>query len=384
MTGKEIAEIKKLIKKESNSSIRVCGCYVAGNEKQKLTYINDYLSNMPEEEQNKYAELLKKALSGSVGKTLHNLEFTREAEEENGQQRSLLVLRESELKNEETLDSFYDYVIDKFDYVGNYLILLMYDAYDVPVKTKDNIEMDDSTEVFKYIICCLCPVNLSKAGLSYHEENNSIESRTRDWVVEPPCVGFMFPAFNDRSTDIHSLLYYVKTTKEMYDEFITDGLGCGETIPADSQKEMFKGIIEQAIVNEPDYEVVNVVRDINENISEMLDNRNGDEPVILKKDDVKNLLQKSGIKDEDLEKIDRKFTEELGEDMEFNASDIQEKRQFQMKTNDVTINVKPENAGIVKIKMIEGRKCLVIPMDNNVEINGIMSMVKEELEKESE
>ena len=138
MISKEVLEIRKLIKKDSDSSIRVCGCYVAGNEKEKLTYINDYLSNMPDEEQNKYAELLKKTLSGSIGKNLHNLEFTKEAEEEDGQQRSLLALRAGELKSQEALDNFYDFVIDKFDYVGNYLILLMYDTYDVPTKGKDS------------------------------------------------------------------------------------------------------------------------------------------------------------------------------------------------------------------------------------------------------
>lgn len=382
MINKEIQEIKKLIKKETDSSIKVCGCYVAGNEKQKLTYINDYLSNMPEEEQNKYAELLKKTLSGTLGKNLYNLDFTREAEENGGQQSSLLALRAGELKNQEALDNFYDYVIDKFDYVGNYLILLMYDNYDVPVKTRDNIKMDDSSEVFQYIICCLCPVNLSKAGLSYHEEKNAIEPRNRDWVVDPPCMGFMFPSFNDRSTDIHSLLYYVKAPKDMYSNFITDGLGCTETIPAENQKQMFKDIVEHAIINQPDYEVVEVVRDINENLGEMIENNVKDTPVVLKKDDVKNLLLKSGVKEDDLEKIDRKFQEELGEDMEFIADNIQEKKKFEVKTNNVVINVKPENSNIVKIKMIEGRKCLVIPMDNNVEINGIMSMVREELEKD--
>lgn len=170
----------------------------------------------------------------------------------------------------------------------------------------------------------------------------------------------------------------------MYSEFITEALGCTETIPSADQKQMFKDIIEQAIVNQPDYEVVNVVRDINENLTEMIENHSGDEPVTLGKEEIKNLFQASGVKEEDLEKVDTRFADELGEDMRFNANDIQEKRKFEVKTNNVVINVKPEDSNIVKIKMIDGRKCLVIPMDNNVEINGIMSIIKEELEKNSE
>ncbi|MGN1319111.1 MAG: DUF4317 family protein, partial [Lachnospirales bacterium] len=295
-------------------------------------------------------------------------------------QKSLIALRDSELKNNEILEGYYDYIIEKFDFVGNYLILVMYDAYNVPVKTKDNLKMDDAVEVFRFTITCICPVNLSKPALSYHEDTNSIENRTRDWVVEPPCAGFMFPAFNDRSADVNSLLYYVKSAKDMHSNFIVDALGCEEAVPIEMQKQIFNDIIGDVVINQPDLEVVEVVRNVNENLREMIDNNTSDEPVILDKKDIKNILSQSGVKEEILEKVDEKFEKELGEDMTFNANDIQEKRKFEVKTNDVTINVKPENSAIVKIKMIDGMKCLVIPMDDSVEINGIISKVRAELE----
>lgn len=384
MINKEILEIRKLIKADANSSLRLCGCYVGGEEKTKLTYLNDYLTNMPESEQHKFVELIKKTLSGSIGKTLHNLSFDVKPGEESEQQASLLALLNTELKSNEALDAFYDHIIKSFEYIGNYLILAVYNTYDVPVKTTDNIKLDDSTEVFKYIICCVCPVNLSKAALSYHEDKNSIENRVRDWVVEAPCMGFMFPSFNDRSTDIHQLLYYVKNTNDMYSNFITEGLGCMETIPSDYQKRIFQDIIEDVVINQPDYEVVEVVRDINENLTEMIENNNCDEPVMLDKEAVKKLLKQSGVKENDLERVDKKFSEELDEKMVFNADSIQEKKRFEVKTNDVVIDVKPENSHIIKIKIIDGVKCLVIPMDNNVEINGIMSRIKEKLENMNE
>lgn len=384
MINKEILEIKKLIKADSNSSIRLCGCYVTGEDKNKVTYLSDYLSNMPDSEQHKFVEIIKKTLSGTLGKNLHNLEFTSEAEKEGESQEKLLKLLNSELKDKEMLEEFYDSIIANFDFIGNYLILIVYDVYDVPVKTKDNIKLDDSTEMFKYMICNICPVNLSKAALSYHEETNSIENRVRDWVVEPPCVGFMYPAFNERSTDIHNLLYYVKNTKEMHEEIIADILGCSETIPADHQKQIFQNIIENVVVNQPDYEVVDVVREINENISEIIENNTSEEPVTLGKEEIKELFQKSGIKEEDLSIIDEKFEKEIPENMVFDADSIQEKKKFEVKTNDVVINVKPEHSHIVKIKMVDGIKCLVIPMDTNVEINGIMSEIREKLDRGEE
>lgn len=382
MINKEILEIKKLLNKADDSSLKICGCYVAGEEKKKLTYVNDYISNMPDEEQHKYIEILRKTLSGSLGKNLFNLEFTQEAEAEEGQQNYILSLRESELKNSDILDNYYDYIIEKFNYVGNYFILIVYDVYDVPVKTKDNMKLDDSVDVFKFIISCICPVNLAKPGLSYHEETNSIENRTRDWVVDPPCVGFMFPAFNDRSADIHSLLYYAKSPGNMFADFIVDILGCNEAIPAMCQKQIFNDIIADVVVNQPELEVVDVVRNVNDNITRIIDDNTSDEPVIFNKQDIKNVLSQSGIDEKLLEKVDKKFEKELGEDMKFTAKDIQEKRKFEVKTNDVTINVNPENSAVVKIKMIDGMKCLVIPMDDNVEINGIMSKIKEKLEEQ--
>lgn len=375
----EINEIKKRIRKTGCDSLRICGCYVAGDDKRKLTYINDYLGNLPEEEQHKYVELLRKSLSGSLGKSLLNLEFTKEAEQDGGAALSLLALRDSCFKSEAVLDSFYDYIIEHYGYVGNYLILMMYDSYDVPVKTADNIKLDESSEVYTYILCAICPVNLSKAGLSYHEDTNLIQTRYRDWVVEAPVTGFLFPAFNDRSADIHSLLYYTKTTKEMHSEFITEGLGCEEKLPADMEKTIFKNIVEEALSYQPETNLVEAIREINDNVTQLIDNNSSDEPVMLDKAQVKNLLARSGIKNEQLEMLDKRYDEELGADFELAADSIAEQKTFEIKNNDVSIKMKSENASRIEIKMIDGHKCLVIPVDDDIEVNGIMSRIRREL-----
>ena len=384
MNKKEVLEIRKQFSPKNCAITRICGCYVDHEKNKKMESKEAFLS-LPEEEAFKYFDIFKKTLSGSIGKNMINMEFPIDAEMPGGTQEFLLKLRDSRLEDDMLLEEFYDKVIATYEYAENYYIILIHAMYDIPGKSSDDMEMfDASDEVYQHILMSICPVSLSKAGLSYNAEENCIQDRIRDWIVDRPDKGFLFPAFNDRSTDIHNLLYYVKSTKEMYSEFITEALGCTETIPSADQKQMFKDIIEQAIVNQPDYEVVNVVRDINENLTEMIENHSGDEPVTLGKEEIKNLFQASGVKEEDLEKVDTRFADELGEDMRFNANDIQEKRKFEVKTNNVVINVKPEDSNIVKIKMIDGRKCLVIPMDNNVEINGIMSIIKEELEKNSE
>lgn len=213
MIKQEINEIKRLYTPSNCSITRICGCYVDG-EKNKKTEFREAFLSLPEEEIFKYFELLRKTLSGSPGKNLLDLEFPLASEEEGGTQEFLLRLRESRLKDDALLEEFYDKVISSYEYVGNYLILLIHDAYDVPGKTSDGLTMDDASDtVYEYILCSICPVNLSKPGLSYDATANEFHNRVRDWIVEMPEAGFLFPAFNDRASDIHSVLYYSKNRR---------------------------------------------------------------------------------------------------------------------------------------------------------------------------
>ena len=210
MTKQEISEIKKLLTQKNCSITRICGCYVDGEKNKKTEFKQAFLA-LPEEEMFKYFEILRKTLSGTLGKNLLTLEFPLKSEEEGGTQEFLLRLRDSKLKDDALLEEYYDKIIANYEYVGNYLILVVHDVYDVPGKTSDGIEMEDaSDEIYEYILTCICPVELSKPGLSYNAEENTFLNRIRDWVVTLPETGYLFPAFTDRSSDIHSALYYSK------------------------------------------------------------------------------------------------------------------------------------------------------------------------------
>lgn len=268
MIKQEVNEIKRLYTPSNCSITRICGCYVDG-EKNKKTEFKEAFLSLPEEEIFKYFELLRKALSGSIGKNLLNLEFPLSSEEEGGFQEFLLRLRESKLKDDALLEEFYDKVIASYEYVGNYLILLIHDAYDVPGKTSDGLTMDDASDsVYDYILCCICPVNLSKPGLSYNSETNEFHNRIRDWIVELPEIGFLFPSFNDRCADIHETLYYSKNPEEPHSEFVDNVLGAVLPLTAGSQRETFQSLIEETLGDEAEYEVV---KSIHENLTEMIE-----------------------------------------------------------------------------------------------------------------
>lgn len=370
MIKKEISEIKRLFTPSNCSISRICGCYVDGEKNKKAEFREAFLS-LPEEDMFKYFEILRKNLSGTLGKNLLNLEFPLDAEMEGGPHEFLLNLRNSKLKDNELLDAFYDRIIETYDHVGNYLILLIHDAYDIPGRTSDGIEMEDaSDEVYSYIMCCICPVDLSKPGLSYNELENNFQNRVRDWVVAMPELGFLFPAFNDRSTDLHSTLYYSKNGDDLHDGFIERLLGCPLPLPAGYQKESFQAIIEETLGEECSYETV---KTIHENLSEMMEeHKDQPEPLILDKYQVKSLLANSGVEDEKLEEFDKHFDETAGEKAAMFAANIVNTRAFEVKTPDVIIKVNPERTDLVETREIDGRQCLVIAIDGGVEVNGIV------------
>jgi hypothetical protein len=370
MNKKEISEIKKRFTKTKCSITRLCGCYVDAEKNKRLTLKEAFLG-LPEEEMFKYIDIFRKTLSGSIGKTLMNMEFPSEQEtKEDGTQRFLMELLESKLQDEELLERFYDKIIEHYNYPENYFIILVHDAYDIPKITTDGVENFDASEyVYDYILCSVCPVKLSKPGLCYNAETNHIQDRIRDWLVQPPELGFLFPAFNDRNMDIHSLLYYSKNSDEL-DLAVTEHvLGCQMPLPAKSQKETFNAIIEESLGLECDYEVV---KTIHENLNQMVEeNKENPEPLALDKSDMTKLLQKSGAGEEQIEVFESRFDETVGERETLMAANISNQRKFEVRTPDVTIQVSPERTDLVETKIIDGVPCLVIEINDMVEVNGI-------------
>lgn len=428
MNKKEVLELKRRFKKEAATFTRVCSCYVDGNHNKVCKFGNTFL-NLEEDEFYKYLEIANKALSGTIGNNLLELKFPIEEEEVGGRQHILMALRASKLEDENLLDTFYDLVIDTYDHAGNYLIVLFHDAYDVMSRTSDNNNLDESEEVYEYLICAICPVDLSKPGLGFLEEEHRIGPRVRDWVVGAVDTAFLFPAFNDRSTDIHSTLFYTKNTKEPHSEFMANGLGCGIERTATEQKMAFHSIVRNVLGAEDEH-TDDVLLDLQQNLSDMIDEyaetHDDDEDVfLLDKEVVTKLLADSEISEEKAAKIEKSVDEAFGEKppaaenvidskalvqnelrvekmaledqvgtltVQLNEKDealaertsqlIEKQEEIdnyiaETKTYDVVLRVKPEKASQIKSQVINGQKCLVIPMgeDEHATINGVNTTV---------
>lgn len=369
MNKKEILEIRKQFTPANCSITRICGCYVDA-EKNKKTELKKAFLSLPEEEMFKYFELFRKVLSGSIGKNLFNMEFPLEQETNEGTQSYLLQLKKSQLKDDILLEDFYDKVIEHYSYGENYYIILIHAAYDIPNKGSDNLEQfDASDEVYEFILCALCPVKLSKAGLCYNAQTNNIEDRIRDWIVELPDVGFLFPAFTDRSTDIHGLLYYSKNAKEFQQEFIDQFLGCSIPLPAVGQKNSFNSMVEDALKEHCDF---NTAKEIHEKLNEIIfEHQDAPEPVSLDKMEVKKILEQHGADEDALMDFSRQYDSYVGEKKSLLLTNVANTRKFEVKTPDVTVQVNPERPDLVRTEMIDGVPCLVIELNDAVEVNGM-------------
>lgn len=370
MNKKEVAEIKKRFTKTKCSFTRLCGCYVDAEKQKRLTLKEAFLS-LPEEEMFKYIDIFRKTLSGSIGKTMLNMEFPMEQEtKEDGTQRFLMKLLESKLTDDDLLNEFYDKIISVYNYPENYFIILTHDAYDIPKITSDGVENFDASEyVYDYILCCICPVKLTKPGLCYNAETNHIQDRIRDWVVEAPQSGFLFPAFNDRNMDIHNLLYYSKKSDELDAVITEEVLGCQLPLPAKSQKETFNNILEESLGLDCDYEVV---KTIHENLNQMLAETSEEpEPLALAKEDMSHLLMKSGVEEKEIETFETRFDETVGEDQCLMAANISSPKKFEVATPDVKVTVNPQRTDLVEAKIIDGVPYLMIEINDLVEVNGI-------------
>ncbi len=378
MNKKEVAEIRRQFTPERCTITRICGCYIDG-EKNIKTQLKEAFLSLPEDDGFKYFAIFKKTLSGTLGRNLLNLDFPLEEEKEGGAQEFLLKLRDSQLKDDELIQEFYNKVIETFDFGENYYIILIHMAYDVPGKALDGTEMYDASDnVYHCILGSICPVHLSKPGLGYNIEKNCIENRIQDWIVDQPVKGFLFPCFNERYTDIRSMLYYTKNPAELQEDFIRQMFGCSRIpLAADTQKETFNELISDTLGEDCDYDVIkNIHETLNARLEEFKDEP---EPLELGKQEVRRLLEDSGVPEEKLERFEQNYDQCAGEQTSFLATNIASTKRFHIETPDVVIQVKPESAGMVETRMIDGRQCLVIAVSEHVEVNGVpVQILREE------
>ena len=371
MNDKEIGELRRHLRRDRSNMTAICGCYVNG-QKEIITSFRQSLGLMPENEAEKYFALLKRSLSGTIGKNLIDICF-KTAQVGNSEEHKLLMdLRESRLKDEELVQKLYTKIIEHVTMEDSYLILLGCDTYDVPFKSKDDfVQKDNSNESYTYIVCSICPVKQTKPNLHYVAEEKLFHDGAINQMVSAPVLGFLFPAFDNRSTNIYNALYYTKDTKQSNEELVSALFHTPIPKPAAEQKKSFEALLGSALDDECSMEVVQEVHNQLCQRIEMHKEAKVAEPLMITKEDVKQVLKECGVSDNHVAKFSVDYDEAFGFEADLHPKNIIDNKRFEIKTADVSIKVAPDRADLIETRVIGGVKYILICADEDVEVNGV-------------
>ncbi len=371
MNEKEVAEIRRRFRPDKSNITHIRGCYI-NEQREIIAQIDQSLALMSQEEGEKLLGILKKALSGALGKNLMDLTFATQQVVDSPEHGLLMALRDSALKDEEAVGAFFQKVAQSIQLEGTYLILLAHDTYDVPYRSKDGQALEDaSSEVFSYILCAVCPVKPTKPALSYYLYENEFHNCGTDWLVSPPEVGFLFPAFDDRSANLYNALYYSRNISENHPEFIQSVFNTEVPIPASEQKETFQSILGETLEDQCDYQVVQAVHDQLCQMIEEHKERKEEEPLVVSKGTVKHVLASCGIQEPQMQAFEERFDAAFGDQAQLRPQNIVDPKQFEVRTPEVAIRVSPEQSHLVQTRIIDGVKYILIRADQEVEVNGV-------------
>ena len=379
MNDKEIGEIRRHLRRDRSNITKIYGCFVNDN-KEIITEFSQSTGIMPENEGDKYFALFKRVLSGSVGKNLIDLSFkTAQVAQGAPEHKLLMDLRECKLSDDELLHGFFQKIIDTVTLEGNYLILIGCDSYDVPFKGKDDIsDADKSEEVYTYLICAICPVKQTKPNLHYVPEEKLFHDGAMNQPVSAPALGFLFPAFDNRSTNIYNALYYTHDIKVSQDALIEALFNTPVPMPAAEQKKCFEALLTTALGDECNLDVVQTVHDQLCQRIELHKEAKVPEPLMIAKADVKEALASCGVSEEHLAKFSVDYDETFGFEADLHPKNIIDSKRFEIKTPDVSIKVDPTRSDLIETRVIGGVKYIIICADENVEVNGVSIHIDEE------
>ena len=370
MNQKELREIRRRIRPEHNSITHLYGCYVNGSG-EIISTLSESLGLLTAEEQEKYFALLKKSLSGALGKNLLDIAFATKQVLDSDEHRLLSALRKSEGQDPSLLEAFYHAIIGHVDMDGgNYLILLAFDSYDVPHYGKDG-NIGDAGEVYRYMLCAVCPVTGGKNELGYTPEDKRFHSAAAGQVVSPPELGFLFPAFDDRAANLYNALFYTRDCKADHADFIEAVFRTEVPMPAQRQREHFDDLLCDVLEQDCRFDLVQSVHEqLSERISLHRESKDP-EPLTVTPQEMGEILENSGASPEERKRFEERCEETFGKDTDLRPANLSDPKRMEIQTPEVKILVSPEHSLLVQARILDGKKVIVIDASNGVELNGV-------------
>lgn len=378
MNAKEIAEIRRRVRRDRSNITAIYGCYVNA-QKEIISEFKQSTGIMPENEAEKYFALLKRTLSGSIGKNLIDITFKTSQVADSQEHKLLMDLRSSCLSDQQVRENLYRKIIDNVSFQDNYLILLGCDNYDVPFKSKDDeTQADASGETFTYVLCAVCPVKQTKPNLHYVSDEKEFHDGGISYVVAAPETGFMFPAFDNRATNIYNALFYTHSPKENHQALVEALFHVEPPMCAQDQKKSFEALLSTSLQDSCSMEVVQNVHGQICQCIELHKEAKVAEPLLISKEQVKQALTMSGVPEANVAKFSVDYDSAFGFEAQLHPKNIINDKRFEISMPDISIKVSPEKADLIETRVIGGVKYILICADEDVEVNGVRINIGQE------
>ena len=378
MNAKEIAEIRRRVRRDRSNITAIYGCYVNA-QKEIISEFKQSTGIMPEKEAEKYFALLKRTLSGSIGKNLIDITFKTSQVADSQEHKLLMDLRSSCLSDQQVRENLYRKIIDNVSFQDNYLILLGCDNYDVPFKSKDDeTQADASGETFTYVLCAVCPVKQTKPNLHYVSDEKEFHDGGIAYVVAAPETGFMFPAFDNRATNIYNALFYTHSPKENHQALVEALFHVEPPMCAQDQKKSFEALLSTSLQDSCSMEVVQNVHGQICQCIELHKEAKVAEPLLISKEQVKQALTMSGVPEANVAKFSVDYDSAFGFEAQLHPKNIINDKRFEISMPDISIKVSPEKADLIETRVIGGVKYILICADEDVEVNGVRINIGQE------
>lgn len=361
MNKKEILELRKTFRPEECNISRIATCYVT-SEKEKILEKSQAFLSLPEEEAFKYFDILKQALSGTVGKNLYTLK-TNSIHPADESPQKLETLRKYHMNDEGMLTDLFDSIIGSYDSSENYLIIVVNGLYDIPGVTSDDQELEDaSDEVYSYILTCICPVELDEPGLSIDCTKPAILDKERDWMVKSPVNALLYPAFTDRATDIHHALYFAKKAENSQADFLKELIGSEMMLSDKEEHEWFLDTLNHAHEEQMPLETAKEIH--TKLVEKSLEKENLPSAGMLSKKELLQIIDKE-LNADQVKDIDEDYDKTVGKENDITIKNLVNPKKMVIQTGTAKVEIDSDYADMVETKRIDGRLYLAVPLTSN-------------------
>lgn len=325
-------------------------------------------------EQEEIVSIIKKVLTGKIGKVLTEYEFPITTEKKNVSQELLMNMKISQFEDDDLNEIFINKIKDGVKTDGAYTVLSV--NFTISVYDKN---ADHSDEV-SFVVTAFCPIKLRIDGFIYNDESNTVEKKTStDRILEQASDGFMFPTFTDRQEDVNHVMYFSKNAGKPNVGIIENVLGCKYIMSSEQQKTYFWGMVANVLGEDLNYDMI---VNINEKLSDLVQASEGlKEAREIDCADIQHILEKCDVPKDKLDDFGKIYDKVMSSRYSsFIAANVcDEKVNIKFGNSSLKIDYK-KAATALDVQMVNGRKCLVFPLDSaEISVLGIDTSVNHSL-----